>query len=267
MALATLGEVRAAVGSTQSDSVLMDRLAGVSAAIERYCNRAFPKRVSAVAVASGVLSLTIPRHGFMAGDVVVVKSSTANSSLDGTKTIASVVSEHVFTITTTLTEDEIEGLEITVRKRRESIRPTRGGRSMFLDPLPVSEVVSLSLSDGAQGWTLLETTEYDLAEKTDGLSTSGEVILYTKAFPSYRDGRIYPSGMKAVFVSGAAWVQPDIVQACLAVCKTIDKRQRSAGLSSESYDYYSYTRMTSTELKQLFGEVESTLTHYRITAV
>jgi hypothetical protein len=267
MALATLGEVRAAVGSTPSDSVLMDRLAGVSAGIERYCNRAFPKRVSAVAVSGTDLSLTIPRHGFMAGDFVVLKSSTGNEDIDGTHEITSVASEHVFTIDTTVTEDEIEGIEITARKRREAIRPTRGGRSMFLDPLPVSEVISLSLSDGAQGWTLLEATAYDLAEKTDGLSTSGEVMLYSKAFPSYRDGGVYPAGMKAVFVSGAAWVQPDIVQACIAVCKTIDKRQRSAGLSSESYDYYSYTRMTSTELKQLFGEVESTLTHYRITAV
>lgn len=269
MSLITLDELRNAVGKSPSDRVLMDRIAGVSAAIERYCNRAFAKRVSGVAVdTAGVLSLTIPRHGIEPGATIVVKTSTGVSALDGNRTaLTTGRTEHVLTIASALTENDLEGVEITVRQRRELIRPTRGGRTLFLDPLPIAEVNAVSLADGSGGWEALESTGYSLSETRDGLSLIGELMLTDRYFLTSVSGGVYPSGAKVTFVSGAAWVQSDIAQACLAVCKTIDKRQRSAGLSSERYDYYSYTRLGSAELKELFGEVESTLIHYRITAV
>lgn len=266
MALVTLDEVRNAIGSTESDSVVMDRVAAVSSLIERYCNRAFPKIVSSVAAISGDrISLTIPRHGMVAGTTVKIDSSTGEA-LDGEFVIESV-SEHLITIESEADEDSLEGVRLSVRKRYEKTLATNGGDCLFIDPRPVVEIDSLELTDGAGGWAAVETTNYALANLEDGESVSGELVLITGNYPARRDGRTIPQGARVRFYAGSPWVQADIAKAAMSVIKNIEKQHRKAGLSSERYDYYSYQRFGASQLKELFGEVEHILASYRLTAI
>jgi hypothetical protein len=165
-------------------------------------------------------------------------------------------------------------IELSVRPVRTVTLQTRGGSSIFLDPRPLSEVLTLELGhgDGTFADPLLPT-QYGMGDITGGMSLTGELVLYSQSFRrrvgDYRGGQYVNAGARVTYVSGEEVAPPDLVYACGRAMATVWSRSRkkNADFKSERYDYYSYSRMAAGELAELFGEVESIIRSYRLAVI
>ena len=272
MSILTSTELIHLLPKVTSDRERFDLGAGMSRALERACNRAFAKRVSAASTDTGVTTVTIPRHGFAVDDELRFYSPNTASNWNGTFTITAVVGVDDFTITLTPDSAISAAGELTVRPIREMILPTNGGHSFFVDPRPVAEVVSVELSTLDHTWAdPLESVNVFLADIVRGLSFTGEVFVKDKTLPrragTYRYGGEFPRGVRCKFISGEPIVPQDVVHAAKVAVKNLVKRSEGNAKQSESYDYYSYTTMDSSQLSKLFGELEALIRSYRLPVV
>jgi hypothetical protein len=274
MSILTLEEIHAVCRDPQSERELFDFAAGISAALEKACNRVFAKRASNATAVNGTASAKVLRHGLRVGQSIKVAAINAASHWDGVTTVASVTGydELTFEIDSELASET--AAEISIRPVRSNVMQTSGGSILMLHPRPVAEITSveIGLGDGTYE-TALASTAYALGDQIDGVSYSGELVLYTELFPKrlgdYRGGHLQTSGARVGYVCGEPIVPPDLVYGAQRAMKSVwEKRlKKNTDLQSESYDYYSYSRMGTEQLRDMFGEFESIIRSHRLALI
>lgn len=271
MSILTVDEIHAVCRDPQSERELFDFASGITAALEKACNRVFAKRCSNATAATGTASATIPRHGLKVGQSIAVAAINAASHWDGITTVASVTGFDDFTFEIDSELASETAIEISIRPVRSEIKQTNGGSILMLHPRPVGQVTSVEVGKGDGTFdTALATAKYMLGDVTDGASYSGELVLFEGAFPtrtgSYRGGDHQVAGVRVGYVCGEPVVPPDLVYGAQRAMKSVwEKRlKKNTDLQSESYDYYSYSRMGAEQLRDLFGEFESIIRSHRL---
>lgn len=274
MSILTVDEMWAACPEAKSERELYDFASGVCVALERATNRAIARRAVNATAASGVATVTVPRHGWRTGQSVRVVALNADAFWDGVFVIIGTPDVDTLTFAITGVASPDAAIELSLRPVRVATLQTRGGSSLFLDPRPLGEVLSVELGagDGTFSDPLL-ATQHGLGDVIGGVSLTGELVLYSQTFPErvgdYRGGRYVNAGVRVAYVSGEEVAPPDLVYACGRAMATVWSRSRkkNADFKSESYDYYSYSRMSRGELAELFGEVESIIFSYRLAVI
>lgn len=272
VSLLTSAELVSLLPGMTSERERFDLAAGMSAALERATNRVFAKRVSLAVTEEDFTEITIPRHGWAAGDRIRLFALDPESDWDGIFQIASVTGPDRFKISLTPETPLSASGEVTARRVQRAEVSTSGGSRLFLHPRPVAEVVSVQLMNHLGGYEdPLESNLVVLADTTQGVSLSGEVVLRGIRLPenrsgSYRDGRSVAGGALVEFVAGEPIVPADLIHAAKQAIQEVPKRQKRGGKSSERYDYYSYSMMSAAELSEYFGELHSIIRSLRLAA-
>lgn len=274
MSILTVDEMWAACPGAKSERELFDFASGVCVALERATNRVIARRAINATAASGVATVTVPRHGWRTGQSVRVVALNAAEHWDGVFVITGTPDVDSLTFAIESEEVSESAIELSLRPVRTATLQTRGGSSLFLDPRPLAEVLTIELGvgDGTFDDPLL-ATDHGLGDVTGGVSLSGELVLYSRNFPErkgdYRGGRYVNAGVRVTYVCGEDVAPPDLVYACGRAMATVwaRSRKKNADFKSESYDYYSYSRMSRGELAELFGEVESIILSYRLAVI
>lgn len=274
MSILTVEEIHAACPNARSERELFDFAAGITAAFERACNRAIAKRVSNATAQNGTATATIPRHGWRVGQQIVVTAINADAHWEGITEVTSVSGWDVITFQIDSEAESETATEITIRPVRSSVFQTRGTQSLFLDPRPLADVVSVELGKGDGTYeTALDASTYALGDLVDGVSLTGELVLYGRRFPerrgTYRQGGYINAGARVAYVSGEPIPPSDLIYGARKAIKTQWERKdkKNADLQSESYDYYSYSRMSTEQLAAMFGELESIIRSHKIAVI
>ena len=271
MSLLTASELHGLLPKAPSPRGLYDLGAGVTVALERATNRVFAKRVSEFSWADNVATLRVLRHGFRVGQEVRVLDTAGTNAWDGVFEVATMVDADRFTVALEAESQPVVIDELTVRPVREMVVPTEGGHDIFIHPRPVAELRSLEIGKREGGFNdPLESDRYLMPDLFEEVSVSGQVMLIGSRFPILRDGAIrtvpMPNGCRVKYVSGEIYPPADIIWACKEVLKEMGATKKN-DKKSFSYDYYSYTRMSGTEMAELFGNVQSVIRNYRLAAV
>ena len=260
----TVEEALSAYGR-DNDSI-GDLVAGLGSLLGRMCNREFASRVSESISSGDTITLTVPNHGFSAGQSVSVVAE--DGSLDEICEITSVPTLSKLTVQTSDVAPDICNLDSTVRLVHVATFATDGTDTVFIDPRPVSEIVKVSIPDGDGGWEEVDSSGYALSETRNGLSFCGALVNLERNWPHPKSGRArLSSGVKVEFVSGEPVVPPDAVYAMKLAVKQCRRNEKTGIFQSESNEGYSYSRRSSQELKAAFGEVLSTINQLKISVM
>lgn len=277
MSLVTLEDYQVALdepnGKQTSELILFDRMASLTRLLERTCCRAFPMMVSDVVASNESgdeterdLEFTIPHHGLRVGTSVKVETSTG--VLSDLYTIDSR-SVHKIQIRATISAAGADALLdseewVSVRKVRKVVKATKGGSSIFLDPRPVAEIISVT-TDSAVETVAMDAADYALGDRDeDGLSFIGELMLKTASLPVKGRESHYSDGVTVEFVSGELYPPRALHEALLNLLVELPKRQARGDLQSESFEDYSYSRLSVSEVGRLFGESEYVIREFTL---
>lgn len=273
MSILTSGEILEALPKITSERQRFDLAAAMKAALEKACNRIFPSRISQATTSNGVTTITIPRHGLSVGNQVRLATGNTSSNWNGLFTVASVTGVDTFTIALTPSGSLASVGEVTCRKVITEVQDTQGGSSFACTNRPVSQVVSVEVSDSLNVLqAALDSSLVMLEEDTDGVSLTGivwlkGVTLPTRAGKNWREGGRFPRGLRVKYVAGEPFVPADLLAAAKRAVAEMVKREEQGGLTSESYDYYSYTMGTADELSKHFGELAMLIRSYRLPVI
>lgn len=249
--------------------------AGLFSAMQVACNRSFAQRVEGVTVAGSVVSFLSFRHGFYAGQSISVSTDTGRSALDMvTATVLEAgVTRDTFALSLaeddSISQDQANARTIYVRPVRTLLRRTKAGsQSVFVQHLPLTQVVSLSVADGGGGFTLLDPDRYVFSgDRQETVSYSGEITLTSGSFAGGRGGsRFHPAGALVKYVAGEPVPPAELFYAMPRLLAAAEARSKSSGFQSESYDYYTYSKLTADQVGTLFGEADRIIRELRIPA-
>ncbi len=274
MSILTIDEIHAACPNAQSERELYDFAAGITVALEKACNRVFARRVSNATAVSGTATATIPRHGWSVGQSIRIAAINAAPHWDGITTVASVTGWDTITFEIDSEVSEETAAELSIRPVRQAVLQTNGGQTVLLHPRPVAEITSLELGNGDGTYeTALAASAYAIGDPVDGVSYSGELVLYETFFPyragDYRGGQYITAGARVSFVCGEAIVPSDIIYGARQAMKSVwaNRNKTKPNMQSESYDYYSYSRMNTEQLSEMFGELQSIIRSHRLALI
>jgi hypothetical protein len=230
----------------------------------------FPQQVDSVVGDGETATLTVYRHGLVAGDKVYLSSPYGGTDLDlaPATVLATGLSVDEFQITVDgVTVESSVCPDLTIRKVLTHVGRTRGERETFVPWRPLADVVSLSTLNYAGEWVESTATTYTIAGGVDGgLSLTGEVALLSGTLPCGLNGeRWHPKGVKVEYVAGEAVLPPRAEYFLSKAISSVYARLTASGLQSEGIDYYSYSRQSSSEVGKLFGEADAILRQLRIT--
>lgn len=271
--LLKLSEAEAATKKIGEQAIAI--AAGLFASMQTCCNRSFAQRVENVTISGATATLLSFRHGFYVGQSVCVTTDSKSSSLDLAKAtvLETGFGRDTFQVSlgdsATITQAQADASTVYVRPVRKLIRRTReGSQSVFVQHLPLTKVISLSLPDGEGGWTVLDADRYVFSgDRQEALSYSGEITLTSGSFPGGRDGsRFHPAGALIEYVAGEAVPPAELFYAMPRLLESAERRTRSSGMQSESYDYYSYSKLTADQVGSLFGEADKIIRELSIPA-
>jgi hypothetical protein len=284
MAICTISDIKSEtsyVDNGATDDQLRSMLGGLCEALEGLLNRNFPHVIESYSVDESANTVTFisPQHGLSIGDEVWITSLGGESPIENLQTVTAVESFHSFSIAYSGTLAQLEAISVyTIRKIRNDSMPTYGHNSIFLDPRPVANVLSVSIGNESNEATLLEATDYMLAETTGGISESGELYRIGKMWPKLQTRRqtilrrgdvpmprrAMPAGARVKWVVGEAFPIPALANAMITLCIQYPKANEIQGFASVSYDYYSVSRISSAEIGKIFVEAEHMLKQYRL---
>ena len=171
MSILTVEEIHAVCRDPQSERELFDFAAGITAALEKACNRVFAKRCSNATAVSGTATAVIPRHGLKVGQSISVAAISAAGHWDGITTVASVTGydELTFDIDSELASET--AVEISIRPVKREVVQTNGNHILMLHPRPVAQVTAVEFGNGDGTFkTALATSDYGLGDVIDGVS-------------------------------------------------------------------------------------------------
>jgi hypothetical protein len=262
-----LSEAKAAIGGDVSDESAISIAAGISESLSKACNRVFPRLVESIAISGSRAVVTSYWHGLHPGDRIRVNTMAGGTPLDiGDVTVGpGGYSRDTFEIETNASafDPAIAGT-ITFRKVRMQVFRTRGEPSVFVPWRPLESVLKLEVRSSSDVWEEVPADEFAISGEHDGLSLTGEVERIGKAFPCGRDNAAVPNGARVTYVAGDPFVSPDILYATINLIAAATDRNKRAEFQSQSYDYYSYSRMSSSEIGKLFGEADRIVMEYKI---
>jgi hypothetical protein len=284
MALCTINDIKSEpsyVDNGATDDQLRSILGGLCEALEGLLNRNFPHVIESYVVdeLNDTLTLTSPHHAVGIGEEVFFTSLGGPSPIEGLQTVTGVSGFHTFTIAYTGTAADLDAFPVyTMRKIRNDAISTYGHNSIFLDPRPVASILRVAVGNEVNEETVLAADEYMLAENTSGVSETGELYRIGKMWPKIqtrrqtilrRDGgpmpvRSMPAGARVKWVVGEAFPIPALANAMITLCIQYPKANEIQGFGSVSYDYYSVSRISASEIGQLFVEAEHMLKQYRL---
>jgi hypothetical protein len=273
MSILTSNEILEALPKITSERQRFDLAAGMKQALEKACNRVFPSRVGQAVTVSQTTTLTVPRHGLRVTDQIRLASSDPSANWNGTFSVLSVPSLDTFTISLTPSVAFASAGEVTMRRVITEVQDTQGGNKIACTYRPVSLVVSVEVSDASNVFqTALDSSLVMLDEDVQGVSYSGFVELRNTTLPyrankSWREGGRFPRGVRIKYVAGEPTVPADLFIACKRAVAEMVRREEQGGLTSESYDYYSYTMGSAEELSKHFGELSMLIRHYRLPVI
>ena len=284
MAICTINDIKSDpsyISNGATDDQLRSILGGLCEALEGLLNRMFPHVIESYVVdeAADTITFTSPHHSLRPSDEIFLTTIAGDSPIDGLQTVTSVGGFHTFTIAYTGTQADIDAHPVyTMRKVRNDSISTYGHNSIFLDPRPVAQILRVAVGNEVNEETVLEADEYMLAEDVSGVSETGELYRIGKMWPKIqtrrqtilrRDGgpmpvRSMPAGARIKWVVGEAFPLPALANAMITLCIQYPKANEIQGFGSVSYDYYSVSRISASEIGQLFVEAEHMLKQYRL---
>ena len=273
--LTTLNYAESATGLTGENAVNL--ASGLFASIERACNRVFARVIESIDVVDGGDSVEVCqyRHRMKPGDKVSLASTSRSSDLDivGAVILSEGFGRDQYRIAApegvTIAAEDIDGVDFYSRPHWTEIRRTRkGSTSAFVQKLPLMEVVKLSVPDGDGGWEEVLAEDYLIAGVMQGeASITGEVSLVSSTFSGAFNGDLYhPAGVQIEYVAGEPEPPEDAIYAMREILKVATRRNKQSDIQSESYDYYSYSRLSADQIGTLFGEAERIIRELRIPA-
>lgn len=267
--LLTLSEAKAAIGGSPTDEEAINLAAGVSDALRAACNRVFPSVIESVAATTGSLvTVTSYHHGLVPGDRIRVNTRGGGSGidlLDATVGSGGLTRDKFEVDANVSAFDPVLSGGLTFRKVITEVMRTCGQTSVFVQWRPLESILGVSLINSEGTWDAVAEADYAVPDLTSSLSMTGEVELLRRSFPTGTNGRkCHPTGAKIVYVSGDRYISPSLLYAMKGLLEAAERRRRIAGFQSESYDYYSYSRLSAAEVGQLFGEADRIIAELRI---
>ncbi|WP_417744834.1 hypothetical protein [Rosistilla oblonga] len=244
--------------------MLQDMLAASIESIEKEINRYIGRSVESATVDGDNITFVSCGHGLRAGDIVRVHGDTAIDA-----TVVSVASRHEFTASGL--DSDVSGKTLS-KHFIDQLMPSYGGEIAWLRPATVQEILSLSVRSCGSEYTELETTEYQLLDSGSS-DAQGEVLRISGTWPvnvsRSRFGRIIdryamPAGIKASWVGGYVSI-PSLLSVCvLQMIQLLIESSEDSGLTSETYDYYTWTRTASDAVFRLPGAIKSNLETFKV---
>ena len=282
MALSSLSAIKLHRGidsaDTSQDTSLTRFLRAATSAMRSYLKIYVGGFISANTLANPTVVTSIG-HGLASGDIIYIAGSNCTPTIDGERTITRVTSD-TFTIPVNVTVAGTAGNY--TRKITEFLSGT-GTNIIRLRQTPVISISALyedtdglfgQASDAFDSTTLLTSgTDYAIEFTQSGICKTGRV----RRVNSYWPGRYqtdagllvanYESGggnIKVTYKSGYDPI-PDDIQFAIAnvVSEMIEGVKQGGPLSSESLDYYSYTKAGIEESRSMISSYRSMLAPYK----
>ena len=282
MALSSLSDIKLHRGidsaDTSQDAALTRFLRAATSAMRSYLKIYVGGFISANTLANPTVVTSIG-HGLTSGDIIYIAGSNCTPTIDGERTITRV-SADTFTIPVNVTAAGTAGNY--TRKITEFLSGT-GSNIIRLRQTPAISISALyedaggafgQASDAFASTTLLTPgTDYAIEFEQSGICKTGRV----RRVNSYWPGRYqtdagllvasYESGggnIKATYKSGYDPI-PDDIQFAISnvVSEMIEGAKAGGPLTSESLDYYSYTKAGADQLASMISSYRSMLAPYK----
>jgi len=259
-----------------SDNELRDLASAITDQLEtklirRYVGRRIEtvKRISATSAA-----VVCAGHGLVAGDTIRIAGS--QNGLDGDVVVASVVNRHEFVIPTAEDIGSVDAEpNASVYVRMTKTFDTAGREELFIHPTPIIEITEIRLREGTTTSTQysdpIASDSYELRKQRDGVSLTGEVLRMVGGWPVGRKRDVYgyqcgqcvlPAGAKVTFFAGYRDIPHSLIDGVMTLAALSIEAQDSDPASSESLDYYSFSRATDAATWKLPSVyLEKILTH------
>lgn len=292
MSLTTLTSLKLSLGIdpdetatevVDSDAYLKKLIRGCSAAIRSYLHRYCGGLITGNSVAAASV-VTAVGHGLKTGDVIVIYGSNSTVTIDGER-IVTQIDDDTFSVPVDTDEGVTPAAGTAgyyVRKYTEYYSGN-GCRNLHLRETPVLSVSSVYLDptgyygQGANAFAaetlLVAGTDYAVRLEADGIGRSGVVEkiagswsgVYMRSPGGLTARMSKASGnIKTTYTAGYAPIPADLQEACNQyAAKVRAMGDRGGPLSSEQYDYYSYTLAQNHDKSDLFGSIRGMLAPYR----
>jgi hypothetical protein len=284
VALNTVSAVKTALGITGSseDTALATWLAQATALIRRETGKFLGGMISANTVANPTV-VTSVGHGLETGDLVYFSHSDSTPTLNGEQTVTRT-GRDTFTVAVNVT---VVGTVGGYAKKFIEYYRGDGSSTLLLNQTPVLSIASVyedaaayygESSDPFPATTLLtEGTDYVLQRDmpTSALEYSKTGILHRIgsrwACSSTTSGGLLTAiatrglgNIKTTYYGGYADVPYDLQFATAMLVAVMRSSAQVGGqLVSESLDYYSYTRASSSEVTESMASIDRTLRRYK----
>lgn len=280
MSLTTLAAVKTDLGivGSSEDARLTSILRGVCWIVRSQCpSYCFGGVISAISIAAAAV-VTAIGHGLNTGDKIVIANSNCTPTIDGERTVT-VLTADTFSVPVTTT---VAGTAGNYGLKLTEFYAGNDAAELLLRQRPVQSIEAIyedqlaayGFAGGAfaSNTALAEGTDYALICEQSGLSLSGIVLRIGGLWPGASEqlrgiiaqGRTKAAGnIKVVATYGFPVVPFDVVS---AVHQIVAEQRRSLDtggpLQSESFDYYSYSRMSSAEQSKVIGSAKAILAQY-----
>lgn len=283
MSLTTLAALKTDLGISGSteDTRLTSLLRNACAIVRAYCRRYLGGVLSAASVANPAVVTSIG-HGLQTGQTIIVSGSDSTPTLDGDR-VVTVLTADAFTVPVNVTVAATKGnyaLKLT------EFYAGNGSAKLLLRQTPVQAVASVYQDDSAcygeaagafASDTLLTAGEDYCLIRDNGfggeVSKSGILMRVGSTWPaaSQRLSGLLTQGItegvgniKVTYTAGYTPVPADLVSAVHQLAAEHRRSSDSGGaMQSESFDYYSYEKMSPVDQAKAIGSVKSILANYK----
>lgn len=286
MALSTISAIKTELGisGTGEDTKLTAWLREASYAIRAYCGRYLGGVITSSTAASPTV-ITSPGHGLETGDTVFIFNCNAGVSVNGSQSVT-YVTDDTFSVAvdnTTGNGGSAATLGTYARTYTEYYNGS-GTPDLWLREWPVHSISSI-YEDGGGYWgnatgafgsttQLTDGTHFAIVQENERTEegASGLVLRIGANWPaSYRQGetlvaakRAGLGNIKVTYTAGYANLPWNIRKACHQLVAEMRMSSESGGpMQSENLDYYSYQRMSASELSMQLSSVRKLLSRYK----
>lgn len=286
MALSTISAIKTELGISVSgeDTKLTAWLRSASYAIRAYTGRYLGGVITSSTAASPTV-ITSPGHGLETGDTVFIFNCDAGVSVNGSQSVT-YVTDDTFSVAVDNTvgnSGSAATLGTYCRTLTEYYNGT-GTPDLWLRERPVHSIASIYEDSGAywgnasgafaSATQLTDGTDFSLMQENERAeeSESGLVLRIGSVWPSStRQGgtlvaaqRYGVGNIKVTYTAGYANLPWNIRKACHGLVEEMRLTAGKGGpMQSESMDYYTYQRMSASELKEQLPSVRSLLRKYK----
>jgi len=274
----SLADATSALGDpSMSSEDVINLTSGIGDAMGKAMNRTFVQLAESVVADGANLTVTSYYHGFRIGQSVRVMTDNGQSELDISEAVilSDGFGKDTFKIACTVPSGNVGnyGSIYFAPYRTDFLRtfPTPHVSVMNFPVIDVTKVerrhdryYSAGASPDEEGFETLDSQEYWVEGEDYAENVLGRIVLRWKLWPAGTMGQKYNArGARITYCYGGV-MDPAIAFAFKNLLGNVKKRNASQDYQSESYDYYSYSKLSSGDIGALLGQYDNIIKQYSI---